>query len=160
VNMGRPSFFSKDFPKNVWKIKVDDKEFEYFCVSMWNPHAVIFLSENVWNFDVNKYWHPIQANTDLFPNKINVEFVNVLNDKEIDFRVYERWAGETLACGTGACAAVVAGIQKWFLQKWEFVKVNLKWGNLFIKWDGDVSLPVIMKWPAETVFEGEYFVKE
>jgi len=137
----------------------ENREFEYFSVSMWNPHCVIFLEENVWDFDLNKFGSPIESNIEIFPNKVNVEFVRKISDIELDFRVYERWAWETLACWTGACASVVAWISKWLLKKDIFIKVNLQGGNLFIKWSGKEIDSVIMKWEAETVFEGEYIIK-
>jgi diaminopimelate epimerase len=159
VDMGRPYLEHKDFPVNSWKIISNDREFEYFAVSMWNPHCVIFLTENVWDFDLNKYWAPIESNTDIFPNKVNVEFVKKISETELDFRVYERWAAETLACWTWACASVVAWISKGLLEKNKYIKVNLQWWNLFIKWSWKKEDSVIMKWEAETVFEGEYIVK-
>jgi len=159
VDMWSAHLEHKDFPVNKWKIISEDREFEYFSVSMWNPHCVIFLEENVWNFDLNKFGSPIESNTEIFPNKVNVEFVRKINDTELDFRVYERWAWETLACWTGACASVVAWISKWLLKINNFIKVNLQGGNLFIKWSGKIEDSVIMKWEAETVFEGEYIVK-
>ena len=159
VDMWKPMLEHKDFPQNKWKIKSADREFEYMAVSMWNPHCVIYLDENIWDFDLNKYWAEIEKNTKFFPNKINVEFVRKISDTEIDFRVYERWAGETLACGTGACASVVAGIVSWKLVKNKEIKVNLKWWNLYITWSWKLSDSVIMKGEAESVFEGFYFVK-
>ena len=161
VDMGKPIFDLEKIwlTKNIDEIEVLDKKFKFFPVSMWNPHCVIYLKENVWNFDVQKYWSLIESNTNLFKNKVNVEFVNLKNDWEIDFRVYERGAGETLACGTGACAAVVSWIKLGFLQKNKFIKVNLKWGTLYIKWSGNPQDSVIMKGEAEEVFEGFYFVK-
>jgi diaminopimelate epimerase len=159
VDMWKPYLKHKDFPVNKWILISEDREFEYFAVSMWNPHCVIFLDENIWEFDLNKYWAPIEKNTKIFPNKVNVEFVRKVSETELDFRVYERWAGETLACWTWACASVVAWISKWLLEKNKFIKVNLQGWNLFIKWSGDKNDSVIMKWEAETVFEGEYFIK-
>ena len=153
VDMWKPDIFEK------WNIVSQDMEFEYLSVSMWNPHCVILLDEDVWNFDLNKYWAPIESNTDIFPNKVNVEFVRKISDTELDFRVYERWAWETLACWTWACASVVAWISKWLLKSWEFIKVNLQGWKLYIKWSWNLSDSVIMKWEAETVFEGEYLVK-
>jgi len=159
VDMWKPMLEHKDFPQNKWKIKSADREFEYMAVSMWNPHCVIYLDENIWDFDLNKYGAEIEKNTKFFPNKINVEFVRKISDTEIDFRVYERWAGETLACGTGACASVVAGIVSWKLAKNKEIKVNLKWWNLYITWSWNLEDSVIMKGEAESVFKWEYFIK-
>lgn len=157
--MWKPKLEHKDFLQNKWKIKSSDREFEYLAVSMWNPHCVIFLEEDIWNFDLNKFGSPIEKNIDIFPNKVNVEYVRKISETELDFRVYERWAGETLACWTGACASVVAWIVLWKLAKNKEIKVNLLGGNLFIKWSGIKNNSVIMKWKTETVFEGEYIVR-
>jgi len=158
VDMGYPHLTSPK-GRGIAHIISADREFDYFAVSMWNPHCVIYLEEDVWDFDLNKFGSPIESNTDIFPNKVNVEFIRKISETEIDFRVYERWAWETLACGTGACASVVAGISQGFLEKNKEIKVNLQWGKLFIKWSGNMQDSVIMKWEAETVFEGEYLVK-
>ena len=158
VDMGCPHLTYPN-ERGITQIISENREFEYTSVSMWNPHCVIFLEENVWDFDLNKYWAPIERNTDIFPNKVNVEFVKKISGSEIDFRVYERWAGETLACGTWACASVVAWISRWFLEKNKYIKVNLQGWTLFIKWSWKKEDSVIMKWEAETVFEGEYLVK-
>ncbi len=159
VDMWKPKLVHKDFPINKWKIISENREFEYFAASMWNPHCIIFLEENIWDFDLKKYWAPIEKNTDIFPNKVNVEFVKKISETELDFRVYERWTWETLACWTGACASVVAGISLGFLEKNKYIKINLQWWNLFIKWSGSEKDSVIMKWEAEIVFEGEYDIK-
>jgi diaminopimelate epimerase len=136
------------------------KLFKFIPISMWNPHAVIFLKRTpVGEFDVDTYGSVIESDTEIFPNKTNVEFIERISDTEINMRVYERWAWETLACGTGACASVVAGILSWQLVKDEFVRVNLKWGILEIKWSGNMKDEVIMRGRAETSFEGEYFIK-
>ncbi len=157
VDMGKPVFTFHTDINNI--INSEDRKFDFTEISMWNPHCVIFLEEDVWNFDLNKFGSPIEKNIDIFPNKINVEFVRKLSETELDFRVYERWTGETLSCWTGACASVIAWISKWFLRKSEFIKVNLQGWNLFIKWSGNLWDSVIMKWEAETAFEGEYIIK-
>ena len=170
VNMWKPSKIEKLVytTKKLWDkfpIKIENKEFIFTPVSMWNPHAVIFLRDiniswvTIENIDVKKYWSLIENNTDIFPNKTNVEFIYVKTSKEVDMRVWERWAWETLACWTGACAAVVAWILWGRLEKDKFIKVNLKWGVLEIKWSWDEKDSVIMKWWAEKVFDGIYFIK-
>lgn len=164
VNMWAPTKIKNiNIKKNTfWKsfnlISID-KDFEISPISMWNPHAVVFLnSENLESFDLNKYWKDIESNTYIFPEKTNVEFIELVSRKEINMRVFERWAWETLACGTGACASVVAGILRWLLEKDIFIKVNLKWWKLSIKWTWNEKDSVIMKWEAESVFEGKYYI--
>jgi diaminopimelate epimerase len=115
VDMGIPILSPKDIPvisdekpvKNL-KITVETKEFNFTCVSMGNPHAITEV-ENVSDFDVEKYGKIIEVNP-MFPNKTNVEFVQILDRSKIKMRVWERGTGETLACGTGACATAVACI--------------------------------------------------
>lgn len=141
-------------------IKVDYKNFAFIPISMWNPHAVIFTKySNDEHFDIIKYWKAIEENTDIFPQKTNVEFVDVISDVEISMRVWERWAWETLACWTWACASVVAWILDWSLEKNKFVKVNLIWWILEVMWSWNENDHVIMKWVAETVFKWVYFIK-
>lgn len=157
VDMWKPQLTSHENINN--KIESSGREFSFSEVSMWNPHCVIYLEENIWDFDLNKFGAPIESNTSIFPNKVNVEFIRKISETEIDFRVYERGAGETLACWTGACASVVAWINLWFLAKNTEIKVNLQGWNLFIKWSWNLRDSVIMKWEAKSVFEGEYIIK-
>ena len=98
------------------------------------------------------------TNIDIFPKKVNASIINIVSKIEINMRVFERWAWETLACGTAASASVVAGISSWKLQKDKFIKVNLSWWILNIKWAWNIEDPVIMKWAAETTFTWEYFI--
>ncbi len=164
VDMGTPKIIEELtlWQNKLWdffSIKSFDKEFKFFPISMWNPHAVIFLEEDIKNFDLNKYWKDIESNTKIFPKKVNVEFINIISKKEINMRVFERWAWETLACWTWACASVVAGIRFGLLSKDEFIKVNLTWGILEIKWSGKEKDSVIMKWEAKTSFKWIYYIK-
>lgn len=117
---------------------------------MGNPHAVIFV-EDVSDFPIEKIG-PLFEKHVRFPNYINTEFVKVLDDKTVEMRVWERGTGETLACGTGACATVVACVLNGLTK--EEVTVKLLGGNLQIKWDREADL-VYMTGPASTVFEGE-----
>lgn len=121
------------------------------AVSMGNPHCV-YKVEDVENFPVESYG-PVMEPHPMFPEKVNVGFMQVLNNQEIKLRVYERGCGETLACGSGACAAVVAGIVQGFLAPEKRVTVHLKHGDLHISWGG-VGRPVMMKGPVANVFEG------
>lgn len=118
------------------------------AVSMGNPHAVLRV-ENIDSAPVEQ-WGPLIEPHRLFPRKVNVGFMQVVNEHHIRLRVYERGAGETLACGTGACAAVVSGQLRGWLKPG--VTVSLPGGDLFIEWDGESS--VRMTGPAVTVFEG------
>jgi len=127
-----------------------DTSLDISAVSMGNPHAVCIVD------DVNQY--PVETlgpqveNHARFPKKVNAGFMEIVSDTEIRLRVYERGAGETLACGTGACAAVVAGRLRGLLG--ETVKVHLPGGQLSIQWEGE-GKPVIMTGPANTVFHGQ-----
>ena len=126
-----------------------DKEFKLKCVSMGNPHGVAIIND-VKNFDVEKYGPGLEKNK-IFPEKANIEFIRVVDRKTIEMRVWERGSGETLACGTGACASAVACI---LLGKTERnVEVRLLGGNLNIEWDENTN-HVFMTGPAKTVFEG------
>jgi diaminopimelate epimerase len=131
-----------------YPLQIEDREFRVTCVSMGNPHSVIFV-ENLSHFPVT-YYGPKVENQPLFPKKTNVEFIEVLNPTEIKMRVWERGSGETMACGTGASAAAVASSMKGLTEK--NVIIHLLGGDLFIEWAGDNH--VYMTGPAEEVFEG------
>lgn len=131
------------------EIHVDGVKFPITAVSMGNPHAVIYV-EDVKNFPVEKYG-PMIENHELFPNRTNVEFVEIVNEKEVIQRTWERGSGETLACGTGASAVTVAGV----LTKKTSRKLNvhLSGGDLTIEWN-EKDNHVYLTGPAEEVFEG------
>lgn len=159
VDMGEPILEPKNIPvlindygiaKNI-KVQSNDKEFLFTCVSMGNPHAVTVIND-VKNFDVKKYGNEIEINS-LFPRKTNVEFVEIIDENNVFMRVWERGTGETLACGTGACATVVA-LNILGLCKRE-ANVNLLGGTLNIKWD-EKDNHIYMTGPAEISFEGEW----
>lgn len=160
VDMGAPILKSVDVPVNSTKekvigekITVADREFNMTCVSMGNPHAVMFIDESPRDFDLNYYGALIEQNTDVFPNRVNAEFARVIDRKNIEMRVYERGTGETLACGTGTCATVVAAILNGLTDN--DVTVHLLGGDLQIQWSGNENDSVFMTGPATTVFEGE-----
>ena len=117
---------------------------------MGNPHAVVFL-EDIEGLDIEKVG-PMFENHERFPKRINTEFVRVIDREMIEMRVWERGSGETLACGTGACAAVVASILNGLAER--RVTVKLLGGNLIVEWDQE-SGRVYMTGPAEVVFDGE-----
>ena len=129
--------------------KIDEKNFSLTCVSMGNPHAITYVS-NLDNFDVEMYGKALE-NDGHFPKKTNVEFIEIVDRKTIKMRVWERGSGETLACGTGACASVVASILNGLTER--KVKVLLLGGTLDIEWKKDNH--VYMTGEATTVFEGE-----
>jgi len=134
----------KDFP-----LKARDRVFKITCVSMGNPHCVVFV-DDVENFPVEYYGPAIEADK-FFPKRTNVEFIQVLSGKTLKMRVWERGSGETLACGTGASAAAVASHIKGFSDR--AVTVVLKGGKLKIEWAKDGH--VYMTGPAEEVFSGQ-----
>ncbi|MCX4327793.1 MAG: diaminopimelate epimerase [Lachnospiraceae bacterium] len=129
---------------------IGGREYNITCVSMGNPHAVVFV-EDTKNFDIHKYG-PLFEASPLFPDSVNTEFVQVISRGEINMRVWERGSGETLACGTGTCASVVACVLNGKTD--EEVTVHLLGGDLFIKYDRKKGT-VFMTGPAVTVFDGE-----
>ena len=158
VDMGEPILepskipvISKENPVKNLKLKVEDKEFNFTCVSMGNPHAVTFIKPDVKEFDICKYGKELEINK-AFPKKANTEFINVIDDKTLKMRVWERGAGETLACGTGACASAVAAVLNGYTSR--KVKVHLLGGDLSIEWN-EKDNHVYMTGPATTVFDGE-----
>ncbi|MCV2403704.1 diaminopimelate epimerase [Marinomonas sp. C2222] len=160
VDMGMPSFMPADLPfsadpssNSLYPLKAGSKEYQITPVSVGNPHAVIKVDE-LFDEEVATAGALIE-NHDLFPNNVNVGFMKVLTPSEINLRVYERGVGETQACGTGACAAVVAGIkQGWLSPK---VTAHLRGGDLHIEWQGEGS-PILMTGPAAKVFEGQIYL--
>ena len=130
-------------------VKTKVNEYDFTAVSMGNPHAVSFVESL--DFDISKIG-PIIENNSNFPNKVNVEFIQVINRNEIKMRVWERGAGETLACGTGASSSVVASYLNGYTER--KVLVNLLGGNLEIEWNKDDN-HIYMTGPAREVFEGE-----
>ena len=131
-------------------IQVDGREYHMTCVSMGNPHAVIF-TEGVKELDLEKIG-PLFEHHEFFPKRINTEFVEIIDRQNVFMRVWERGAGETYACGTGGCAVTVAGVLNDLTDS--KLTVKLLGGELQIEWNRDRNL-VFMTGPAETVFEGE-----
>ena len=128
------------------------REYRMTCVSMGNPHAVIFMEEDIGELPL-KTIGPLFENHERFPNRVNTEFVNVLDRRTVRMRVWERGSGETLACGTGACAAAVASVLGGLTEN--ELTVKLLGGDLQIEWDRNTDT-VYMTGPAVTVFEGEW----
>ena len=158
VDMGEPILEperipvkSEEYPVTNLKLNAENREFVFSCVSMGNPHAITFIKEDVNTFDICKYGK-ILENDEAFPNRANIEFVNILDEKTLKMRVWERGAGETLACGTGACGVAVAAILNNYTQR--KVTVKLLGGDLEIDWNKEDN-HVYMTGPATTVFEGQ-----
>ncbi|MBM3117241.1 diaminopimelate epimerase [Jeongeupia naejangsanensis] len=155
VDMGAPRFIPADIPfvaeadAVVHQLDVGGETVGITVVSMGNPHAVQVVSD-VNNGAVERFGAAIE-NHPRFPARVNAGFMQVLARDEIALRVHERGAGETLACGTGACAAVVAGIRRGLLDA--TVRVHTRGGGLSISWAGE-GRPVLMTGPAVTVFDG------
>jgi len=161
VDMGKPHLMKKEIPMighpdrqviNETISLENGQHFRITCVSMGNPHCVIFV-EDLEYFPVHEIG-PIIERHHLFPEKTNVEFVQVINEHEMNFRVWERGVGETMACGTGASAAVVAGILNKRIQPDTIV--HLRGGDLAIQWADDKH--VYMTGPAESVFCGSVHI--
>jgi diaminopimelate epimerase len=156
VNMGAPTFEPKQIPfvsdnRDVMQaLQVGNDTIQITAVSMGNPHAVQVVAD-VETAPV-AIQGPLIENHPRFPKRVNAGFMQVLDRTHIKLRVFERGAGETLSCGTGACAAVVAGIQRGLLDA--TVHVATRGGTLSITWNGEGS-PVSMTGPAISVFEGE-----
>lgn len=156
VNMGKPQFEPEEIPfiaekrELTYSLEIQGRLVTISAISMGNPHAVLLVQ------DVDTA--PVEADGALieahprFPKKVNVGFMQIVDRSRIRLRVFERGAGETLACGTGACAAVVAGVRLGLLDRQ--VTVSTRGGELTINWDGN-DAPVWMTGPAVTVFEGE-----
>lgn len=158
VNMGAPILTPREIPTKFdgetvvsQNLTIDDTAYAVTCVSMGNPHCVLY-TDDVHALDLPRIG-PKFENHEMFPDRINTEFVHIVSETEFDMRVWERGSGETLACGTGACAATVASILNGYCKRDTEIKVNLLGGTLHINWtaDGDVY----MTGPAETVCTGE-----
>jgi len=157
VDMGLPRFPPNELPFNVENQAIsytlalsDGTELVIGAVSMGNPHAVTRV-DNIELADVSNWGPQVEAHA-LFPQKVNAGFMEIVSRTQVKLRVYERGAGETQACGTGACAAVVVGIQQGLLDR--EVRVSLQGGDLDIAWPDDQS-SVWMTGPATQVFDGE-----
>ncbi len=159
VDMGAPILNAADIPvvsngdrviNN--EITVDGRKFNMTCVSMGNPHAVMFIDRSPREFEL-EHFGPLFENNSIFPKRVNAEFARVVDRNNIEMRVWERGTGETLACGTGTCATVVAAILNGYTDN--DVTVHLLGGDLKIHWSGNESDSVIMTGPAEYVFSGE-----
>ena len=159
VNMGTPILEPAKIPVKIennlnFEITVQGKTFTANAVSMGNPHCIIITNDDTKAFAL-KYGRDIETHT-MFPEKTNVEFIKIISPNEINLDVWERGCGITLACGTGACASVTAGILNDLLDN--KVRVNLPGGQLLIEWDGkkgDTNHNIFMSGPADLSFTGQ-----
>ena len=158
VNMGSPVLEAAEIPVVASQspvvdtpIAVDGREYRMTCVSMGNPHAIVYVDEMIDDETMAKIG-PLFEHHERFPRRVNTEFVKVLDRERVQMRVWERGTGETLACGTGACAVTVASILNGLTE--DGITVELLGGNLEIFWDREENV-VYMTGPATTVFEGE-----
>lgn len=157
VDMGEPILepecipvISNEYPVKNLKLQAEGKEFIFTCVSVGNPHAITIV-DNLENFDVEKYGKKLEVDKH-FPEKANIEFIQIVDKNTIKMRVWERGSGETFACGTGASAVAVACNLNGLTE--DEVTVKLLGGDLKIKWNKE-SNHIYMTGPAVTVFEGE-----
>ena len=156
VDMGEPILDPTLIPVNIaqkpvleYPLNIDGKEWKISCVSMGNPHAVVF-TEGIKDFNLPVLGPKFETNP-IFPRKTNTEFIEVVDRNTLNMRVWERGAGETLACGTGACAAAVAAILNGYCDR--KIKIHLLGGDLDIEWR-ESNNHVYMTGEAVTVFEG------
>lgn len=159
VDMGKPELSPEKIPvvsagEEVVDepIDVDGQNYRMTCVSMGNPHAVVYVDCDVRDLPLEEIG-PKFENHERFPNRVNTEFVRVLDRRTVEMRVWERGSGETLACGTGACAVAVSCVLNGLTE--DEVTVKLLGGDLQIKWDREKDT-VFMTGPAEVVFDGEW----
>ena len=157
VDMGSPELVPANIPVVAEgdtaidePINVDGVDYRMTCVSMGNPHAVVYI-DDVKGLDIEKVG-PKFENHERFPRRVNTEFVRVIDRNTVEMRVWERGSGETLACGTGACAVAVSSILNGYTEN--KVTVKLLGGDLFIEWDREAN-KVYMTGPAEVSFDGE-----
>ena len=157
VDMGKAILKPSEIPVNIdgetaiaKQIVIDCKEYTATCVSIGNPHCVFFDEIDPDDIDLHCIGPKFEKN-EIFPEQVNTEFVKVIDENTLKMRVWERGSGETLACGTGACATVVAAVENGFCKKGETVKVILTGGELFIRYTDEA---VFMTGPAAIAFEG------
>lgn len=158
VNMGKPIFNGRQIPTrygdNIVKnkvINIENKDYEITCVSMGNPHCVVFYND-IYKLNLEKIG-PLFENHEMFPERINAEFVEIVDNNNLKMRVWERGSGETLACGTGACAVAVASVLNGFCRQNEEIKIHTKGGSLTVKWHKNDN--VYLSGNAVKVFDGK-----
>lgn len=158
VDMGVPILTPREIPVNIaedivkdYPVTIGEKTYRITCVSMGNPHCVTYM-DDVDNLKIEDIG-PLFEKNEMFPEQVNTEFVRVIDRDNLQMRVWERGSGETLACGTGTCAAAVASILNGYCN--DTVKVKLSGGELKITWDREKNI-IYMEGPARTVFTGNW----
>lgn len=158
VDMGAPILTPREIPVNIaedivkdYPLTIGEKTYRITCVSMGNPHCVTYM-DDVDNLKIEDIG-PLFEKNEMFPEQVNTEFVRVIDRDNLQMRVWERGSGETLACGTGTCAAAVASILNGYCN--DTVKVKLSGGELKITWDREKNI-IYMEGPARTVFTGNW----
>ncbi len=159
VGMGRAEFSSAKVPV-IWncaevvnqKLSLSCGDWNVTCVSMGNPHCVTFIQDSPRTLNLESIGPEFENNA-IFPERVNTEFIRVIDDKTLEMRVWERGSGETLACGTGACASVAAAVKNGICRAGEEITVKLLGGELNITCSADYE--ITMRGPAEIAFEGE-----
>ena len=159
VGMGRAEFASAKVPV-IWdgdevvnqKLSLSSGDWQITCVSMDNPHCVTFIKDSPRTLNLESIGPEFENNA-IFPERVNTEFIRVIDDKTLEMRVWERGSGETLACGTGACASVAAAVKNGICRAGEEITVKLLGGDLNITCSEDYE--ITMRGPAEIAFEGE-----
>ena len=157
VNMGQPELVPDKIPVQAGGDRVVDEPivvngvtYKMTCVSMGNPHCIVFVDDTA-DFPLEEIG-PMFENHERFPKRVNTEFIQILNRNEVNMRVWERGSGETLACGTGACASAVACVLNGLTE--DEITLHLLGGDLSVRWDQEENL-VYMTGPATVVFDGE-----
>lgn len=164
VDMGEPELVAANVPTTLaanfegdsvveQDLECNGKNWKVSAVSMGNPHAIIFVDDLEKDIDFESDGPALESNTDAFPAKINVEFVQVMSEDHLKMKVWERGAGPTLACGTGTCALVVAAIRAGKIPR-NKTRVTLPGGDLFIEWKEEDN-KIYMTGPATFAFEGK-----
>lgn len=164
VNMGMPKFTPAEIPFKhdikigdfLYALPVEGEQIQFAVANMGNPHAVIKV-DDVMTAEVERIGKAIESHA-AFPERVNVGFMQVVSDTHIKLRVYERGVGETKACGTGACAAVVSGIRQGLLKENTQIRAQLYGGSLGISWQP--QQPVFMVGSTETVYQGMFFLEQ
>ena len=158
VNMGKPILNGRQIPTRYGtsivkqeKLNINNKDYEITCVSMGNPHCVVFCND-IKRLDLNTIG-PVFERHEMFPERINTEFVEILGKNHLKMRVWERGSGETLACGTGACAVAVASVMNGICSKNEEITIQAKGGVLKVQWNQNDN--VYLSGNAIKVFDGE-----
>jgi carbamoyl-phosphate synthase large subunit len=158
TDMGKAELMPEKIPVNLdgeniigREIAIDGQKYNITCVSMGNPHCVVFVGDDIDSLDLEKIGLKFEYNYNLFPERVNIEFVKVMNNNTLKMRVWERGNGETLSSGTGSCAAAVAAVLNGYMNKGEDIRVIQKGGELIINYTDE---RVYMTGGCEKVFDG------